>query len=140
MAALVCSTTMTRMVDEQRTQIGTLKALGYSNRAITSKYMFYSASAALTGCLAGFFLGTKFFPMAIMKAYSILYNVSSIKYIFDLRLAIISLLVSLLCSAGVTYISCKSELLQMPASLIRPKAPKAGRRVLLERIPLYGGG
>ena len=135
-AALVCSTTMTRMVDEQRTQIGTLKALGYSNRAITSKYMFYSASAALTGCLAGFFLGTKFFPMAIMKAYSILYNVSSIKYIFDLRLAIISLLVSLLCSAGVTYSSCRSELLQMPASLIRPKAPKAGRRVLLERIPL----
>lgn len=134
-AALVCSTTMTRMVDEQRTQIGTLKALGYSNGAISRKYISYSGSAALIGCVAGFFLGTKFFPMAIWKAYGMLYNFSPIEYIFDLRLAIISLIVSLLCSAGVTYISCKSDLLQMPASLIRPKSPKAGKRVLLERIP-----
>lgn len=135
-AALVCSTTMTRMVDEQRTQIGTLKALGYSNGAITRKYISYSGSAALIGCIAGFFLGTKFFPMAIWKAYSMLYDFSPIEYVFEARLAIISLIVSLLCSAGITYISCKSELLQMPASLIRPKAPKAGKRVLLERIPL----
>lgn len=134
-AALVCSTTMTRMVDEQRTQIGTLKALGYSNGAITRKFISYSGSAALIGCVAGFILGTKFFPMAIWKAYSMLYDFSPIEYVFDARLAIISLIVSLLCSAGVTYISCKGELLQMPASLIRPKAPKAGRRVLLERIP-----
>lgn len=134
-AALVCSTTMTRMVDEQRTQIGTLKAIGYSNGAITRKYISYSGSAALIGCVAGFILGTKFFPMAIWKAYSMLYDFSPIEYVFDARLAIISLIVSLLCSAGVTYISCKGELLQMPASLIRPKAPKAGKRVLLERIP-----
>lgn len=134
-AALVCSTTMTRMVDEQRTQIGTLKALGYSNGAITRKYIFYSGSAALIGCIAGFFLGTKFFPMAIWKAYNMLYDFSPIEYIFDVRLLIISLIVSMVCSVGITYISCKNELLQMPASLIRPKAPKAGKRVLLERVP-----
>lgn len=134
-AALVCSTTMTRMVDEQRTQIGTLKALGYSNGAISRKYIFYSGSAALIGCVGGFLLGTKFFPMAIWEAYGMLYDFSPIEYVFDIKLAIISLIVSLMCSAGVTYISCKSELLQMPASLIRPKAPKAGKRVLLERLP-----
>lgn len=134
-AALVCSTTMTRMVDEQRTQIGTLKALGYSNGAITRKYISYSGSGAMIGCVAGFFLGTKFFPVAIWEAYGMLYDFSPIEYVFDLKLAIISLIVSLMCSAGITYISCKSELLQMPASLIRPKAPKAGKRVLLERVP-----
>lgn len=135
-AALVCSTTMTRMVDEQRTQIGTLKALGYSNGAISRKYISYSGSAALIGCVGGFLLGTKLFPMAIWQAYGMLYDFSPIEYVFDIKLAIISLIVSLMCSAGVTYISCKSELLQMPASLIRPKAPKAGKRVLLERLPL----
>lgn len=135
-AALVCSTTMTRMVDEQRTQIGTLKALGYSDGAITRKYMFYSGSAALIGSVVGYILGTKFFPMAIWKAYGMMYGFAPIEYVFDIKLAIICLFISLLCSAGVTFISCKSELLKMPASLIRPKAPKAGKRVLLEKIPL----
>lgn len=134
-AALVCLTTMARMVDEQRTQIGTLKALGYSDRAIAGKYMFYSGSAAILGCAIGYLLGTKFFPMAIWEAYGMLYGFSNIEYVFDISLAIISLTVSLFCSAGVTFISSKAELLQMPAQLIRPKAPKAGRRVLLERIP-----
>ena len=135
-AALVCSTTMTRMVDEQRTQIGTLKALGYGNGAISRKYMSYSGSAALIGCVLGYILGTKFFPMAIWEAYGMLYGFAPIDYVFDIKLAIICLIVSLLCSAGVTFISCRKELLKMPASLIRPKAPKAGKRVLLERIPL----
>lgn len=135
-AALVCSTTMTRMVDEQRTQIGTLKALGYSDSKVAGKYMFYSGSAATIGCVIGYFLGTKYFPMAIWEAYGMLYGFAPIEYIFDIKLAIISLLVSFLCSAGVTYVSCKTELLQMPAQLIRPKAPKAGKRVLLEYIPL----
>lgn len=134
-AALVCTTTMTRMVDEQRTQIGTLKALGYSNGAITRKYMFYAGSAAMLGCTLGFVLGTKYFPVAIWNAYSMLYRFSPIEYVFDLQLAIISIIVSLLCSVGVTYLSCKNELQQMPASLIRPKAPKAGKRVFMERIP-----
>jgi putative ABC transport system permease protein len=134
-AALVCLTTMTRMVDEQRTQIGTLKALGYSDAAISGKYVAYSGSAAIVGSVLGYFLGTKYFPMAIWKAYGMLYGFSSIEYVFDLKLALFSLAVALICSAGVTYISCKSELLMMPAQLIRPKAPKAGKRVLLEYIP-----
>lgn len=135
-AALVCLTTMTRMIDEQRTQIGTLKALGHSDGAIIRKYMTYSASAAIMGCVLGFLLGTKYFPRAIWEAYGMLYGFTDIEYVFDISLAIISLLVSLLCSAGVTFISCKAELLQMPAQLIRPKAPKAGKRVLLEYIPV----
>lgn len=135
-AALVCLTTMTRMIDEQRTQIGTLKALGYSDSAIAGKYIFYSGSAAVLGCGIGYLLGTKLFPIAIWEAYGMLYGFSSIEYVFDVSLAIFSLAVSLLCSAGVTYISSKAELLQMPAQLIRPKAPKAGRRVLLERVPV----
>ena len=134
-AALVCITTMTRMVDEQRTQIGTLKALGYSDGAVIRKYIFYSGSAAILGAVIGFFLGTKFFPIAIWKAYSMIYNFSSIEYVFDGSLAATSLIVSLFCSAGITYISCKTELLQMPAQLIRLKAPKPGKRVLLELIP-----
>lgn len=134
-AALVCSTTMTRMVEEQRTQIGTLKALGYSDGAIIGKYAFYSGSAAILGCVIGYFLGTKYFPFAIWEAYGILYGFSSIEYLFDAKLAIISLIVSLVCSVGVTYTSCKAELFVMPAQLVRPKAPKPGKRVLLERIP-----
>ncbi len=135
-AAMVCSTTMTRMVDEQRTQIGTLKALGYSDAAINGRFMFYSGSAAVLGYVAGFLLGTKFFPMAIWKAYGMLYEFAPLEYVFDVQLALISLAASLICSAGVTYVSCKAEMLQVPAQLIRPKAPKAGRRVLLERIPV----
>lgn len=134
-AALVCSSTMSRMVDEQRTQIGTLKALGYSNKNITYKYVFYAGSAALAGCIIGYFLGTKFFPMAIWIAYGMLYNFAPLVFVFDINLALISLVVSLLCSSGVTYLTCKNELLQAPAQLIRPKSPKPGKRILLERIP-----
>lgn len=134
-AALVCTTTMTRMVDEQRTLIGTLKALGYSDAAIIGKYIFYSGSAAIVGCCIGYYLGTRYFPMAIWEAYGIIYGFADIEYVFDLKLALISLIVSLICSVGVTYTSCKAELLKMPAQLIRPKAPKAGKRVFMEYIP-----
>lgn len=134
-AALVCSTTMTRMVDEQRTLIGTLKALGYSDGAIVRKYTFYSGSAAVMGCAIGYMLGTRYFPFAIWEAYGMLYGFSSIRYVFDGRLAAISLAASLLCSAGVTFVSCKAELMEVPAQLLRPKAPKPGKRVLLEYIP-----
>lgn len=135
-AALVCSSTMTRMVDEQRTQIGTLKALGYSDGAIIRKYSFYSGSAAILGCVIGYLLGTRYFPLAIWNAYGMIYDISSMEYVFDVSLAALSLFVSLLCSAGVTFISCKAELMEMPAQLLRPKAPKAGKRVLLEFIPV----
>lgn len=134
-AALVCITTMTRMVDEQRTQIGVLKALGYSRHRIMSKYMVYSGSAALTGCVIGFAVGTFIFPRVIWEAYDIMYGFAEIQYIFNVPLAVISVLVSLLCSMGATWLSCRHELSHVPAELIRPKAPKNGKRILLERVP-----
>ncbi len=135
-AALVCSTTMTRMVDEQRTQIGTLKALGFSNRNIAWKYVSYSGSAAILGCILGYFTGTKLFPFAIWQAYKLLYGFAEIQYVFNGTLAIFMLLLSLLCSVGATYAACKTELEQMPAELMRPKAPKAGKRIFLEYLPM----
>lgn len=134
-AALVCSTTMTRMVDEQRTQIGTLKALGYSNKSIALKYVSYSGSAAILGCILGYFTGTKLFPFAIWQAYKMIYNFAEIKYVFSGYLALLTLAVSLLCSIGATYAACRTELSQMPAELMRPKAPKAGKRIFLEQLP-----
>ena len=134
-AALVCITTMNRMVEEQRTQIGVLKALGYGEAAIMSKYMIYSGLAAVTGCVCGFFLGTWAFPEVIWFCYNIMYSADPIFYVFDWKLAVISLIVSLLCSIGTTWLSCRVELNQVAAALMRPKAPRAGKRVLLERVP-----
>ena len=134
-AALVCITTMNRMVEEQRTQIGVLKALGYGNLTVMSKYMAYSGLAALGGCVFGFFLGTWGFPRVIWLCYGIMYNADPIFYVFDWSLATISLTVSLLCSMGTTWLSCRAELSLAAAALMRPKAPKAGKRVVLERIP-----
>ena len=133
-AALVCMTTMTRMIDEQRTQIGVLKALGYSEGSIMGKYLFYSGSAAGLGCLIGFFGGSILFPYVIWQAYAIMYRMGGICFVFDLRLGLVSLAASMLCSMGTTYLSCRYELMSVPAQLMRPKAPKAGKRILLERI------
>lgn len=133
-AALVCITTMNRMVEEQRTQIGVLKALGYRESAIMSKFMFYSGSAAFIGCVAGYAGGTWAFPKVIWTAYGIMYNLPGLLYIFDSRLAVLSAIVSLLCSIGATWFSCRYELLETAANLMRPKAPKAGKRVFLEKI------
>ncbi len=134
-AVLVCMTTMNRMIEEQRTQIGVLKALGYSNAAIMGKYMVYSGSAAIAGCIFGFAVGTYVFPKVIWYTYGLMYSVSGTAYLFDMRLALISLVVSLLCSVGTTWMSCRIELGSVAAELIRPKAPKSGKRILLERIP-----
>lgn len=134
-AALVCMTTMNRMVEEQRTQIGVLKALGYKESVIMSKYMFYSGSAALIGCVAGYAGGTYTFPKVIWTTYGMMYQKLELDYIFDWRLAAISLLVALLCSIGTTWFSCRYEMLETAADLMRPKAPRAGKRVLLERVP-----
>lgn len=134
-AALVCMTTMSRMVEEQRTQIGVLKAIGYSEASIMGKFMFYSCSAALIGCIAGFAAGTKLFPSIIWETYKLMYIPIDMPYYFDKELAIIAVIVSILCSAGTTWISCRVELKETAASLMRPKAPKAGKRVLPEYIP-----
>lgn len=134
-AALVCITTMNRMVEEQRTQIGVLKALGYSNISIMGKYLFYSGSAAVLGCLLGFFIGTYAFPRVIWTAYGIMYHLVPLKYIFAGDLLILSIGVSLICSMGTTWLSCRYELSEVAAQLMRPKAPKSGKRVMLEKIP-----
>lgn len=133
-AALVCSTTMTRMVDDERTQIGTLRAIGYSEGAILSKYMIYSGSAAGLGAAAGYLIGTRMFPMAIWIAYNMLYGFADIIIVDNLWLFLISVGVSLICSMGTTYAACRMELTHAPAELIRPKSPSAGKRIFLEKI------
>jgi len=134
-AALVCMTTMSRMIEEQRTQIGTLKALGYGYRTIMGKYMFYSGSAAVVGCIGGYLIGIILFPFVIWKCYGLMYDMGNLKFVFEWKLACISLVVSLLCSVGTTWYSCRRELKEMAAQLMRPKTPQAGKRILLERIP-----
>ena len=134
-AALVCMTTMNRMIEEQRTQIGILKALGYSRSVIMGKYLFYSGSAAGIGCAVGYFIGTYFLTKIIWMAYGMMYNIGDLVYFIDWPLAIVSLVCSMACSMGVTYFSCKVELNEVAASLMRPKAPKAGKRVFLEYVP-----
>lgn len=137
-AALVCSTTMTRMVDDDRTQIGTLRALGYSRGGILAKYLFYAGSASTIGCLIGYFGGGYLFPLVIWTAYQMLYNIPGYICVLDPVLFIIALEASLLCSAGTTYFACRREMSSTPADLIRPKTPSAGKRILLERItPLW---
>lgn len=131
-AALICMTTMNRMVEEQRTQIGVLKALGYGNAAIMWKYLFYAGSAAAVGAAAGCIGGTWLFPKVIWTGYSIMYSMGGIEYYFDIRTALFSLTAALLCSMGAAYFSCRYELYSVPANLIRPKAPKGGKRILLE--------
>lgn len=134
-AALVCMTTMNRMVEEQRTQIGVLKALGYGEAATMGKYLFYSGSAALAGCIAGYFLGIHLFPFVIWTAYGMMYQMGSIVYILDGGTALLCLACALLCSMGTTWISCRHELKEVAADLMRPKAPRAGKRVFLEWLP-----
>ncbi len=134
-AALVCVTTMTRMVDEQRTQIGVWKAMGYDKGLISLKYMIYAGSSGFIGSVAGFFLGTYFIPKAFWNAYSSMYNFTEqLTYNFDIVMFIASIAVSLLCTAGVGIYSCRRELREVPASILRPRAPKNGKRILLERI------
>ena len=137
-AALVCVTTMTRMMNEQRTQIGVLKSMGYSRFSVLKKYLFYSGSSGLLGCLIGYFAGTWGFPTVIWSAYANYYAFpAKIEYVFSWPLLIISVLVSMLCTMGVTWICGHSDLSKTAATLIRPKAPKAGKRNPLEKIPAF---
>ncbi len=138
-AALICMTTMNRMVEEQRTQIGVLKALGYGNGAIMGKFLFYAGSAAAVGAIIGCIGGTWLFPRVIWMGYGIMYSMGEIEYYFDFPLAVLSIAVSLLCSMGAAYFSCRHELISVPANLIRPKAPKSGKRIFLERITFIWG-
>lgn len=137
-AALVCVTTMTRMVDEERTQIGVLKAMGYGKGRICGKYLFYAASAGLTGSVLGFFIGTALIPMVFWSAYSATYNFAdTLLYSFEPVMYVLSLAISMLCTAGVTVLCCRNALREVPAAILRPKTPKNGKRILIERFKLW---
>jgi len=137
-AALVCITTMTRMIDEERTQIGTLKALGYSNGAIISKYLIYAGSGAVIGCGLGVFVGSMAFPMILWQAYKImLYITDGIVLRFNLLLCGIVVFAYTTVMLFVTWYCCRHTLKEVPAELIRPKAPDAGKKILLERLPFW---
>ena len=137
-AMLVCITTMTRMVDEERTQIGVLKAMGYGNGTITGKYLLYSGIATVIGWAIGFFGGTVGIPKIFWFAYSSLYDFAPIKYVFNISLALSTLGVALVGILGSALISCFRELYSNPAVLIRPLPAASGKRILLEKIkPLW---
>ena len=137
-AALVCVTTMTRMINDERTQIGTLKAMGFSGRVIMRKYLWYSGSAAFVGCVLGFVLGVTIIPWIVWYAYNIIYSYTTLKPYFSVGMCAVCMAVALLSTLLVTGLTCRKELSERPAELIRPKAPKAGKRILLERIkPLW---
>ncbi len=134
-AALVCITSMTRMIDEQRTQIGVLKALGYGEGAVFALYLCYSGSASIIGCAVGSLAGSFFLPQMIWKAYNIMYGFADLLWAFDFPLVAVSSLAFIFSALAATWFACNSELSRQAAQLLRPKAPKAGRRILLERIP-----
>ena len=135
-AVLVCVTTMTRMVDERRTEDGTLKALGYGDLSIAGRYLIYASAASVLGSFAGFFIGSKFMPMAIWKIYRIMYAIDRpVAFVLDWKMFAICTVLYLLCALGATWLVIRRELKEAAAQLIRPEAPKAGKRVLLERIP-----
>ena len=137
-AALVCITTMTRMIDEERTQIGTLKALGYSNSAIIGKYMIYAGSGAVLGCGLGVAAGSVVFPVILWQAYKImLYITDGIVLRFNLILCGAVVLTYTAVMLFVTWYCCRKTLREVPAELIRPKAPDAGKKILLERLPFW---
>ncbi len=134
-AGLVCLTTMSRMVEEQRTQIGTLKALGYGRNAIMKHYMSYAVIAAAVGGVLGAAFGCILFPGVIMYAYSMMYNIQKIHFLYSPDNLIISIFSMTAAIALTVYFSCRKALRETPASLMRPKAPKAGKRIFLEKIP-----
>ena len=134
-AALICTTTMTRMVDEQRTEIGTLKALGYSRLQIAGKYIIYALIASLAGSVVGCLIGMIIFPAVIFKAWNTLYNLKTIYFLFPLKLILLASLSMIVSTLIVTVATIYQQLNDSPSQLMRPKSGKAGKKVLLERIP-----
>lgn len=137
-AAMVCITTMTRMVEEERTQIGTMKALGFSNGAIIRKYLIYAGSAAVIGCGLGVILGSIIFPLILWNAYGIILNITPrlvLQINWWLCLAVVAAYATIMLL--VTYYCCRKSLKEVPAELIRAKEPTAGKKMLLERLPFW---
>ena len=134
--ALISLTTMTRMVEEERTQIGTLKALGYGNASIVGKYLWYAILATLTGGVFGILIGEKILPYIIITAYKILYrHMNDVVIPYNLYYAVAACAAALACTVIATLFSCMKELREQAAELMRPPTPKQGKRVFLERVP-----
>ena len=137
-AALVCITTMTRMIDEERTQIGTLKALGYTDREIMKKYLVYSGSGAVLGCALGIAAGSTIFPQILWKAYCIMLSIQpNVVLTFNWPLSIAVLIIYTSVMLYVTWWCCHKTLAENPAELIRPKAPEAGKQIFVEKLPFW---
>ena len=133
-AALVALTTMTRMVDEQRINIGTLKALGYTPGMIAKKYIVYAMSASAIGSIIGLIVGYTVFPTIIYNAYAIMYTVPKVELGTDLFITVLSIATSIFVTSFAAFAACRRELIEAPSTLMRPKAPKNGKRILLERV------
>lgn len=136
-AVLVCVTTMTRMVEEERGIIGTLKALGCSQGAVTAKYLLYAGSASLLGWTIGFFGGTWALPQIFWKAYQACYHFARMPYLFSMKLALMTLMVTMAAMLACTWYSCHHELADTPASLMRPLPARHGRRLFLEHFSFW---
>lgn len=135
-AALISLTTMTRMVEEERTLIGTLKALGYSKKSIAAKYLGYAVLATLTGGIFGVMIGEKILPYIIITAYKIMYrHLPDVEIPYNLYYGVLACVAALLCTVAATIFSCMKELKEQAAELMRPPAPKQGKRVFFEYIP-----
>lgn len=135
-AALISLTSMTRMVEEQRVQIGTLKALGYEKGVIAKKYIFYALLATLGGSISGVLIGEKLIPVIIVVAYKILYiHLPDVVLPYNLYHGVIATVIAVGCVLAATVFACYKELLAQPAQLMRPPAPKIGKKTFLERIP-----
>lgn len=133
-AALVTLTTMTRMIEEERTQIGTLKALGYSKKTITAKYIVYCGLASFLGSAGGLFVGFKLIPYIIWNAYGVLFHLPDFIADYNTRIGLIASGLAILSTLGATIYACYDALKEKPATLMLPRAPKAGKRIMLERI------
>ncbi len=134
-AALVCLTTMTRMVDEQRGQLGVLRALGYSRLACASKYLMYALSATLIGGITGGIIGIAFFPQIVYMTWGIMYNLPPINFAFPWFNLLLAILIFVVLMGLTTFSAIRVETSEVASALLRPKAPPAGKRIFLEKMP-----
>ncbi len=136
-AGLVCLTTMTRMVEEERGLIGTYKALGYGKATIALKYVIYAFLASLTGAVIGCAAGLRLFPYIIYESWNIIYQMPTIKYASHTILSVVAVASLILVTLIATLYSCYNELSEVPSALMRPKAPKNGKKILLEHTFIW---
>ena len=134
-AALISLTSMARMVEEERVQIGTFKALGYNKMQIARKYIIYAILSTVVGGILGLVIGFNVIPKIIADMYAMVYSVPEVILEFNVEIAILGMVAATLCTVGATVYTCAKELIHNPATLMRPKAPKPGKRVILEKIP-----